>query len=196
MRGRLGGWLIVGGGALVAVAIWMYLDGEGLGSGTATSLPITAALALFALGAIVLCAVGPEPFSGRLVRVGLGMLAVGQLSLLTQEILFAASTSDQMPNPGIIGLLYLAAGATGGLGLLLTGLALTMTPGRARLVGALLLAGMVLLLAAGVATVYLRLALPGHFLLGVLVLAIAGNVAVGLLAIGGGRGGTIGQVAR
>jgi hypothetical protein len=189
--GRLGGWLILGGGALVAIAIWMYLDGQGLGSGTATGLPITAALALFALGAIVLCAFGPEPFDGRLVRLGLGMLAVGQLSLLAQEILFATSTSDVMPNLGIIGLLYLAAGAAGGLGLLPAGVALAMTPGRARVVGALLLAGLVLLVAAWVAAAYLRLALPGHTILWAVVLAILGNLAVGLLAIGGGRGATV-----
>jgi hypothetical protein len=196
--GRLGGWLIIGGGALVAVAIWMYLDGEGVGFGSAdaSGLLIAAALGLFGVGAVVLCAVGPEPLNGKFIRASLGVLAVGQLGLLAFSILAAASTSDQMANPGIIGLLYLAAGAAGGLGLLLTGLALTMTPGRARLVGALLLAGMVLLVAAGVAAAYLRLALPGHFLLGVLVLAIVGNVAVGLLAVGRGRSGTIGQVAR
>ena len=188
MRGRLGGWLIIGGGALVAIAIWMYLDGQGLGSGTATGLPIAAALALFALGAFVLCAVGPEPFDGRLVRVGLGLLAVGQLGLLTQEILFAASTPDQMPTLRLIGLLYLAAGAAGGLGLLLTGLGLAMTTGLARAVGVLLLAGMVSTVAVWIATTYLQLALPGHTILWALVLAIVGNVAVGLLAIGGGRG--------
>jgi hypothetical protein len=184
--GRLGGWLIIAGGALVAIAIWMYLDGQGLGSGTATDLVITAALVLFALGAIVLCAVGPEPFDGRLVRLGLGLLALGQLGLLTQEILFAASTSDTMPDPRLMGLLYLVAGAAGGLGLLLTGLELIRTTGRARVVGVLLLAGMFSSAAIWVAATYLRLALPGHTILLALVLAIVGNVAVGLLATGGG----------
>jgi len=187
MRVRLGGWLIVGGGALVTVAIWMYADGQGLGFGAANAsgLLISGALALFALGAIILCTVGPDWFGGPVVRVGLGLLAVGQLSLLAQQILFAVATSDPMPNPPLVGLLDLVAGTTGGLGLVLTALGLVRLAGWSRAVGAVLLAGALILGTLAFIAIPLRMPVPGHTVLVAIGVAIAGNVGVGLLAIRG-----------
>jgi hypothetical protein len=182
MRGRLGGWLIIGGGALVAIAIAKYLNGDGLGD--VNGLLIDGALALFGAGAIVLCAVGPEPLNGRLVRAGLGVLGVGQLGLLAFSVLAAASPPELLLGqpPIILDGVRLGLQAAA-LGLLLTGLALAITPGRARAVGALLLAGVLLGAATAVAYETLRIAAPAHTALWALVLVIAGNVGVGLLAI-------------
>jgi hypothetical protein len=187
--GRLGGWLIVGGGALVAVAIVMYVAGDGLGFGSAdaSGILIDAALALFGLGALALCAVGPAPLHGRLIRAGLGILAIGQLGLLAVSILAAVSTSAPLANQGIVGLFDLASLAAAGLGALLTGLALVRTQDRSRAVGGILVAGMLLLAASAIATDILRQALPGHTVLWALVLVILGDVRVGLLAVDGGR---------
>src|SRR4029077_11705717 len=88
------GWLIVGGGVAVGIAILKYLAGDGVsfGSPNASGLLIDAALAMFGAGATALGVAGPRPLAGRLARIGLGLLALGQLSLLALSVLLAASS--------------------------------------------------------------------------------------------------------
>ena len=182
--GRAGGWLTLGGGAAVGIAILRYLTGGGVsfGSTNPSGLLILAALALFGSGATVLGVGGLPPLDGTLARVGLASLAVGQLSLLALSIVLAASSPESIPSLPVYPLDLLATVAAE-LGLVLIGVALVRLPGLPRLVGAVLLAGALALAGAAFASVILRLTLPGHTVLWALVLAIAGNVGIGLLAV-------------
>jgi hypothetical protein len=195
--GRVGGWLIVCGGIAVIVVVAKYLNGDGLGFGSwdAGGLLVDAALGLLAAGAIVLCAGGPEPLNTRLVRAGLGILAVGQLSLLGVSIAFAASTSDDLANIRTFIPLYLVGGGAGELGLLLAGLGLVRRPDAARAVGALLVAGFLLVGAALGVAASARLALPAHTALWAIAVAIAGDIGIGVLAIAVRRPAAVGTAS-
>jgi hypothetical protein len=195
--GRFGGWLIVCGGAAVLVAVVKYLNGDGLGFGSwdAGGLLVDAALGLFAAGAVVLCAVGPEPLNGRIVRAGMGILAVGQLGLLAISIAAAISTPEDLSNLQNFAVVYLVGGGAGLLGLLVAGLGLVRRPGAARVVGALLVAGFLLVGAALGVAAGAGLALPAHTTLGAIAVAIAGDIGIGLLAITVRRPAVVGAVS-
>lgn len=96
--GQIGGKLVVGGGVLFVIAVAIYVGGGGVGFGglDASGLVVDASLALFGCGAAVLSVGGPRPLHGRVVRVGLGTLAVGQLSALALSVAVAASTFDSL----------------------------------------------------------------------------------------------------
>ncbi len=78
---QIGGLIIVAGGALVGVAFVAYLSGAGVGfGGTNTQgLIANAALGAFALGPTIL--VVAPPVHGRVVRMGLALLAAGPATL-------------------------------------------------------------------------------------------------------------------
>jgi hypothetical protein len=180
--GRIGGLLVLGGGVLFMIAGAIYVGGGGI-----DNLFVDASLALFGCGAGVLSVGGPRPLHGRLVRLGLGTLAVGQLSYLAFSIIATASTFDQLGS--LLQILRVGLGAAF-LGSLITGLSLVRTRGTSRLVGSLFLAGM-LLLALMAILGDMRIALPPHAVLWALALAVLGNTGVGLLAINGSRPATI-----
>lgn len=181
--GRFGGSLIVGGSLLFLIAAAIYMRGGGI-----DDLFVDASLALFGCGAGVLSVGGPRPLHGRLVRLGLGTLAIGQLSYLAVSIIATASTFDQLGSlPLIVWRVGLGAAF---LGPLITGLSLVRTPGPSRLVGSLFLAGM-LLLALMAILGNMRIAPPPHAVLWALALAVLGNTGVGVLAMNGSRPATI-----
>jgi hypothetical protein len=73
---------------MIAAAIYV--------GGGIDNLLLDASPALFGCGAGVLSVGGRRPLRGRLVRLGLGTLAVGQLSYLAVSIIATASTFDQL----------------------------------------------------------------------------------------------------
>jgi hypothetical protein len=132
--GRIGGMLVVGGCVLFMIAVAIVMGGGGVGIGLRDvgGLVLAASLALVGSGAAVLSVAGPWPLHGRVVRVGLGALAVGLVSLLVSSIADAA-------------LLYVVGLLASVLGALITALSLVRTPpGPSRGVGLLFLAGMLL----------------------------------------------------
>jgi hypothetical protein len=189
--GRIGGLLVVAGGLLFAIAVAIYVGGGGVGfgRGDVSGLVVDASLALFGGGAVVLSLGGPRPLpDGRVVRVGLGTLAVGQLGLLALSVMAAGSTVDRLE---ILFPLILGAAS---LGSLLTGLGLVRTPGPARTVGSLFLAGMLFLVLVTTLGNSGMWALPPHTVLAALVLTVLGKIGVGVLAINGGRSAMIASV--
>lgn len=181
--GRIGGLLVVSGGVLFMIAAAIYMGGGGI-----DDLVVDASLALFGCGAGVLSVGGPRPLHGRVVRAGLGILAVGQLSYLALSLIATASTFDQLGSlPLIIWRVGLGAAFVGSL---ITGLSLVLTRGPSRVVGSLFLAGM-LLLALMAILGNMRIALPLHAVLWALALAVLGNTGVGVLAINGSRPATV-----
>ena len=180
--GRIGGLLVVGGCVLFVVTGAIFVGGGTLhiGDGEIGSLALAASLALVAVGAAVLSVAGPWPLHGRVVRVGLGALAVGLVSLLVSSIVGAAASpghEDQESLPMLV-LLVVGLFATV-LGPLITGLSLVRRPGPSRAVGSLLLAGMLLLV---LTTLYAQ---PLQAIAGALV--VLGGTGVGVLAINGSR---------
>jgi len=158
----------------VLVAAAIYIRGGGI-----DDLFVDASLALLGFGAGVLSIGGPWPLHGRLVRLGLGTLAVGKLSYLAVSIMATASTFDQLGS--LLQILRVGLGAAF-LGSLITGLSLVRTRGATRLVGSLFLAGMLLLaLMANLGN--MQIALPPHAVLWALALAVLGNTGVGGLAV-------------
>lgn len=186
--GRIGGLLIVGGGALFAVAVANYLNGGGVGfgRGDASALVVDLSLVLFAGGAALLAVAGPRPLlHGRVARVGLATLAVGQISLLALSMAAASFTVEGLERlgPPIFG--------TALLGSLLTGLGLVTRHGPARAVGSLFLAGVALTAVVTILGIERMWVPPAHTVLAAMGLAVLGNVGVGVLAITGSRSALI-----
>ena len=194
--GRIGGALFVGGNVLFMVAAAIAAGGGTVGIGVrdAEGRPaadlgvwvVTAALILVGSGAAILGAIGPRPLSGLGMRVGLGTLGIGLFSLLALSVLslvFALDFDIGWP----AALLIIGLVATVG-GPLVTGLSLVRAPRPSREVGALFLAGLVLLVLREILRPYVgdanwadALAVLGW--VGIFLSAIA----VGILAINGDR---------
>lgn len=192
--GRIGGTLVVGGWALVAITGAILVGGGSVGIGARTTggLTLSAALALIGLGAAVLSRSGPPALAGRAVRVGLGILAVGLLSVLLAAIIAGASEFDPLESIPTIVLLFGGGWATL-IGLLIAVIALVRAPGRSRAVGLLFLGGLGLCIAAIVLAGGNVRRLEGitaaMAALGYVGIVLSG-IGLGLLAIDGGRAAT------
>jgi hypothetical protein len=132
--GRIGGGLTLLGGAallytLVTVSDWV------------TGTGLIAPAVLLGIGAAVVSAAGPRPLDARLTRAGLGLLAVGGLSV---ALALAILNSDAEEMAELVPLL-IALGAIL-LGCLATGLSLLRLRGPVRAVGAVVLAGLLLVI--------------------------------------------------
>ena len=179
--GRIGGLLVVGGCVLFMIAVAIVMGGGGVGIGLRDvgGLVLAASLALVGSGAAVLSVAGPWPLHGRVVRVGLGALAVGLVSLLVSSIVGAAASPGHEESLPMFVLLIVGLLASV-LGALITGLSLVRTPpGPSRGVGLLFLAGMLLFV---LTTLYAQ---PLQAIAG--ALAVLGGTGVGVLAINGSR---------
>ena len=123
--GQIGGVLVVGGSVACLVAMTIIVAGDGAGSGL-YSLALTilpTAVALIAVGALVLGVAGTPPFDGRSTRLGLGMLGAGFLCYLAANVIPVSGVSNNLQSwPHIIGLLGGARAMA--VGMLVTGLAL------------------------------------------------------------------------
>ena len=78
--GQIGGVLVVGGSVACLIAMTIIVAGDNAGSdlyGFALTI-LPTAVALIALGALVVGLTGPKPLDGRSIRIGMGMLGAGK----------------------------------------------------------------------------------------------------------------------
>jgi hypothetical protein len=136
-NGRIGGGLMIGGWALFALGIVLSnIAGSVIGGAT-----MTAAFAVAGSGAAVLAAGGPAPLRGRVVRLGLALLAVGLIAVAGSSIAAARLSYDPLEDlPTVV--LLLGGGLVVAIGMLLTQLALVRAGGLARRLGILFFAGL------------------------------------------------------
>ena len=116
--GRIGGLLIVGGVALLLIVVAV---GGPVGTGGSAALSRALISGLVGCGVAVLAWAGPGLLRGRVVRVGLLLLAAGLLGESAASILAAANPGHES-NLG--GALFLGGAIAGLLGALVTGLSL------------------------------------------------------------------------
>lgn len=136
-NGRIGGGLVIGGWALLAAGIALSWIAGSVVGGATTAI----AEALIGFGALVLAITGTAPLGGRLVRVGLGILAVGLFGVAGSSIAAARLSYDPLEDlPTIV--LLLGGGLATIIGMLLTQLALLVAGGLARKLSALFFAGL------------------------------------------------------
>jgi len=186
-NGRIGGGLVVGGWGLLAAGIALsYVAGSAVGGAT-----MSAALAVIGSGAAVMAIKGPAPLGGRLVRLWLGILAVGLFGVAGSAITAARLTYDPLEDwPTIV--LLLGGGLATLVGMLATQLALLFAGGLARKLGALFFAGFAgVYLAQGLAAIGQDVA-PLRLVAGLLTVVVAaaflvGCAGPGLLALRGDR---------
>lgn len=187
---RLGGLSLIGGWALLVIAGAIVVAGGsvGIGSGSIGGVVMAASLVLIGAGGVVVAVAGPSLLHGRLVRVGLGILGLGILGLAGSSIAAARLTYDPLEDGPTVVLLF-AGGLATMVGAPVTVLSLLLTPGRPRVVGAAFVAGLLLLVLAGVANQYVgstRACAPA--LVGD-SLVIASGIGLGVLALRGERRG-------
>ncbi len=184
--GRIGGMLIGGGVVLFVLGYALMIVGAAVGS------PLTGvATALIGSGAATLCAAGPRPLHGRVMRIGLGTLAVGLASLLGSSVVAAMLTFDPLESLPF-GVLLIGGFLAMALGSLVTALSLVRVPGLSRVVGSLFLAGPLLFLVAGtigshVADVPFLSVIAGALAILGAIGFVLGGTGLGLLAIRGDR---------
>jgi len=136
--GRIGGGILLVGGAALVYTVAAVLDWV-----TGTSLIVPAVL--LGIGAAVVSVAGARPLDARLTRAGLGLLAVGGLSV---ALALAILNSDAEEMAELVPLL-IALGAIL-LGCLSTGLSLLRLRGPGRAVGAVVLVGLLLVIVGNV----------------------------------------------
>ena len=174
---RLGGVLLIVGSALTGVVVAIALSGAvGLGGPEAGWFLAAVTLATLGAGAGAVSLSSAPAFRSRLMRVGLGLDAVGLIGLAL------SGSANTGPDTSPLLLVLLLTLAISGLGLLVTLLALVRTSGWLRITGVVLVAGFVgLALAWTGPQVDSALRLISTVLLTGLPLGSAG---VGLLAVG------------
>ena len=91
--GRIGGLLIVGGVALLLIIV---ASGGPVGTGGSAALSRALILGLVGCGVAVLAWAGPGLLRGRVVRVGLVILAAGLLGESAASILDAANEGSNL----------------------------------------------------------------------------------------------------
>lgn len=195
--GQIGGALAIGGWAFFLVGVALVATGHavGVGSSDLGGLVLAAATALLGSGAMIVAIAGPKPLDSRALRFGMATLAVGLLSSLASTIIAAASPYDPLASMPWIVTFLLGAAATA-LGTVIIVVALVLTRGPTRLLGALLAAGIAVLIVAwivGRAATDAQPAGPAGGILAVLgcVAIVVGGVGVGALAIRGERSPTV-----
>lgn len=188
--GRIGGLLVIGGCALLPLLVATGGSGpagvDGHPPRDISNLVLNVSLALLGSGLAVLSLAGPGQLHRRPMRTGLGLLAVGLLGLLVSSIVPIPAGSNSLQHwpyviSATVGLLATAGGT------LVTVLSLLRVSGRTRMVGSLLLAGLLLLPLAAILSVN-WVDQPLESIAGVLQLIgfsgiVAGLVGIGLLGI-------------
>jgi hypothetical protein len=118
--GRIGDLLIVGGAALLLIIV---ATGGPVGSGGSAALSRALILGLVGCGVAVLAWAGPGLLRGRVVRVGLLLLAAGLLGESAASILAAANGGGGGSNLFFV-LFFFGGAIVVYLGALVTGLSL------------------------------------------------------------------------
>jgi drug/metabolite transporter (DMT)-like permease len=141
--GRVGGMLVIGGWLLAGATILVAGAGNSVqvGSGTIGSLALAASLAVIGSGLASLSITGPRPLQERIMRVGLGILAIGLVGSLISAVIAASLTYDPLENGPFV-IAFLVGTSAILVGLPLTVLALLRHAGPTRTVGLLFLVGL------------------------------------------------------
>lgn len=190
--GQIGGALVIGGCVACLIAMAVIVAGDYVSSdlySLAVSMIPWAAIPC-GLGVTIIGIVGPRPLDNRSIRIGLGMLGIGFLSYMAGNFVPVREGSNNLQSwPHVIGLLggvLLMAG-----GVLVTTLALVRSPGHLRVLGVLLVAGLLLLPLAAILS---NMAIDGlPFPIGglLVVLGFAGVflavAGIGVIAVAGDR---------
>jgi hypothetical protein len=187
---RIGGLSVIGGWALLVIAGALAVAGGsvGLGSRSIGGVVMAASLVLIGAGGAVVAVAGPRPLDGRVLRIGLGILGIGILGLAGSSIAAARLAYDPMEDgPSVV--LLLAGGLATWTGAPVTVLALLLAPGGPRAVGAAFVAGLLLLVLAGVANENVGPILAGLPAIVGGSLVIGSGIGLGVLAIRGERRG-------
>jgi hypothetical protein len=188
---RIGGLSVIGGWALLVIAGVIAVAGGsvGIGSGSIGGVVMAASMVLIGAGGALVAVAGARPLHGRLLRVGLGILGIGILGLAGSSIAAARLTYDPLEDgPSVV--LLLAGGLATMIGAPVTVLALLLAPGRPRAVGAAFVAGLLLLVLAGIANQYVGVVFAGVPLIAGCCLVIGSGIGLGVLALWGERRGT------
>jgi hypothetical protein len=191
--GRLGGLSVMGGWLLLAATAVIAATGGsvGIGGQAIGSLIFTAAVILVAIGTTAIAVGGPRPFQSRVVRLSLGVLAVGLMSATAGTLIAAASAGDPLENGPVL-ILLLGGGLVVGVGTLATVLSLLRRPGPTRTLALMFLGGLLAAWVAGILVNTLAVVGPLHVLAQVLAIGGGAGVAaagagIGVLAFRGTR---------
>lgn len=143
--GRFGGALVTAGSLVeAAIALTAQRGGSvGLREDSPGAGVVLAAVAAIAVGALWTALSGAAPFTGRVVRVGLGLFGIGVLMVIL---------TTGVPVESMLVVVYLLGGLIAGLGVLIIGWGLLISPGRPRRGAVVFLAGLGLASLAGLLT--------------------------------------------
>lgn len=149
--GRIGGVLVIGGWVLVAATIVIFGAGGSvqIGGSAIGGLALAAALGLIGCGMAVLSLTGPRPLQGRIMRLGLGILAVGLICTLASSVIAAGLAYDPLENGPFV-ITFLVGALATMIGVPVTVLALVRAAGPTRTVGLLFLAGLLFVVLGGI----------------------------------------------
>jgi len=139
--GTVGGALIIAASAMFAAAALIALTGGAVyvGWDSPGAVAVTIAVALLAAGAGLVALAGPERLGNRLVRGGLGMVAVGLISTIA---------TSKVGSSSLLVLVYLGGGLLSLIGVAVASIGLARSRGGRR-AGGTLLAGLILFAGAG-----------------------------------------------
>lgn len=172
---RVGGILMIAGVALTAILTAMAASGQpvGLGGPSVNQWAVIACLALLGGGAAAIGLGGAAPFDARATRSGLGIFAVGSLSLAASGIVAARLVSGEADPLGDLPTMVLGLGGLlVPIGVIVTGASLLRSTGLARVAGACLLAGPLIAIGTLAASIPIGVAL-GWLLAGVGLMGVA-----------------------
>lgn len=122
--GRIGGLLVIAGLVTFGGAVIVAISGNegGLGARGIGGLLVVATLALLGIGCGVLALHGAPPVSGRGVRAGLAITAVGMLAVLVTAIIGFVSDKGALRDTWEI-VLFIGGGVLTYLGLIVLAIA-------------------------------------------------------------------------
>lgn len=143
--GRIGGMVVIGGWLLAGATVLVAGAGNSvqIGSGAMGSYALAASLAVIGSGLAILSITGPRPLEGRIMRVGLGILAVGLVGSLASTVIAATLAYDPLENGPFV-ITFLIGSLAIVVGLPVTVLSLLRSAGPTRTVGLVFLAGLLL----------------------------------------------------
>jgi hypothetical protein len=186
---RAGGFLLIVGS--VAVGVWGVAFNSGApagppGPGVSPSdrMLVVAFALILSIGAGIVGLVAPLPLDSRLTRVGLGLIAVGMLTVgLGRAVVVIPTGSNELSSLPYLILVFGGVLATA-VGSLLCGTSLVRSPSVVpRIVGLALLGGPVSLPLAAFISLPLHVDASVIVLIG-LGLVLLGYAGIGLLAMG------------
>jgi hypothetical protein len=181
--GYIGGLLVIGACLLIVVTAAIGAAGgqvsvQGAGPG---SLTLTAALAMLAVGALLIGVGGSRPLNGRFARLGLVLSGIG----LTATLSTASASASSM-----LVFVFLIGGLVAWIGVIITGLAVLATPGAPRRAGLTFGAGLLIAAAAGALNNVVGPTMAGPIALVGGAVVLAGIASIGLLGVRAGRAQT------